>query len=119
MNDLRALDKYRETETERQVYGVCGDHGNGCFKVFVGGKSFFVVASNGGGWDHVSASPCNAKRCPTLDEMCTIKNMFFGADECVVQYHPPKAEYVNNHPYCLHLWRPQYTELPRPPKKFV
>ncbi len=39
MNDLRALDKYRETEAERQVYGVCGDHGNGCFKVFTGGQA--------------------------------------------------------------------------------
>ena len=40
-------------------------------------------------------------------------------DETVVQYHPPKSDYVNNHPYCLHLWRPHSQEIPRPPKIFV
>ena len=74
-----------------------------------------------GGWEHVSVSPCSQKRktCPTWEEMCAIKNMFFENDEAVVQYHPPKSDYVNNHPYCLHLWRPTNQEIPRPPKLFV
>lgn len=46
MKDLRTLDKYRLSEFERELYGKSGDGGNGCFKVFVGGKSFFVIASN-------------------------------------------------------------------------
>lgn len=32
--------------------------------------------------------------------------MFWDEDDCVVQFHPPRREYVNNHPNCLHLWRP-------------
>lgn len=121
MKDLTTLDKYRQRKDELRIYGENGDNGNGIFKVFVNGKSFYVVASNGGGWEHVSVSPCNIKRktCPTWDDMCAIKDLFFDPEETVVQYHPPKSDYVNMHPYCLHLWRPTTTEIPRPPSIFV
>lgn len=76
-----------------------------------------IMFSWGGGWDHVSVSYKN-HTC-TWKEMCELKDIFFRDDECVVQYHPPKSEYVNNHPYCLHLWRPQKQEIPLPPKEFV
>ena len=70
---------------------------------------------------NVSVSPGSAQRkcCPTWDEMCAIKDMFFGEDERVMQFHPPKSEYINNHPYCLHLWRPIDAEIPRPPAFMV
>ena len=121
MVNLHTLDKYRLTDHERKCYGTVGDSNNGCFKVFVGGRSFFVIASNGGGWEHVSVSPCNRKRqsCPTWDEMCAIKDLFFDPNECVVQYHPPKSDYVNNHPFCLHLWKPTSADMPRPPVDYV
>ena len=121
MKDLNTLNQYRLAGTERELYGANGDSGNGIFKVFVGGRSFHVIASNGGGWEHVSVTPGNLNRraCPTWDEMCAIKDMFFKEDETVVQYHPPKSDYVNNHPYCLHLWRPLNKEIPRPPQIFV
>lgn len=121
MKDLHTLEKYRLRDMERQIFGAPGDGGNGCFKVLAGRHSFFCVASNGGGWEHVSVSPCNEKRktCPTWEEMCEIKDLFWRPDECVVQYHPPKSDYVNRYPYCLHLWRPIGQELPRPPKEFV
>lgn len=50
-----------------------------------------------------------------FNTMCAIKDMFFGEDERVMQFHPPKSEYINNYPYCLHLWRPVDTEIPHPP----
>ncbi len=76
-----------------------------------------VIASDGrdehgrvyedlGGWEHVSVS--TATRCPTWDEMCRIKDLFWTEDEAVLQFHPPKSEYVNNHQFCLHLWKPPY-----------
>lgn len=119
MKDLHTLDKYRVDM--RHFFGTLGDDGNGAFKVFVHGVSFNCIASNGGGWEHVSVSPGspNRKKCPTWDEMCAIKDMFFEPEETVVQYHPPKSDYVNNHPYCLHLWRPVDLEIPRPPAIFV
>lgn len=121
MKDLHTLDKYRDREGERRCYGRYGDGGNGVFKVYVGRRSFNVIASSDLGWEHVSVSPGNSRRktCPTWEEMCAIKDMFFGEDERVVQYHPPKSEYVNRHPYCLHLWRPKEERLPYPPKLFV
>lgn len=81
------------------------------------GKMFRFVASFGGGWDHVSISMRN--RCPSWDEMCEIKDIFFEPEECCVEYHPAKSDYVNMHPYCLHIWRPQHQDLPKPPKIFV
>lgn len=80
-------------------------------------KPAMVVFSWGGGWDHVSVSYKN--RCLTWDEMCMVKDMFFRSDECAVQYHPAKEDYINLHPFTLHLWRPQDKELPVPPKYMV
>lgn len=76
-----------------------------------------VVASEEMGWQHVSVS--HQTRCPSWEEMCQVKDLFWDEDDCVIQYHPPKSDYVNNHPFCLHLWRPIGIELPRPPAIFV
>lgn len=81
------------------------------------GATVRVIASEGLGWEHVSASL--PTRCPTWSEMCEVKAMFWGPEDCVVQYHPPESEYVNCHPYCLHLWRPIGTSLLRPPAILV
>jgi len=78
---------------------------NGHFFIRCHGKMLCVVCSNGGGWDHVSVS--RPSQCPTWEDMAAIKDLFFEDDECVMQLHPPNSDYVNNHPYCLHLWRPQ------------
>lgn len=68
------------------------------------GQTVFAIASDAMGWEHVSVS--RRDRCPTWDEMCQIKELFWSSEDCVVQFHPPRSEYINNHPYCLHLWRP-------------
>ena len=81
------------------------------------GQTFFFVCSNGGGWDHVSVSHRN--RCPSWDEMCVFKDIFFRKDECCIEYHPAEKNYVNVHQYCLHIWKPQKVELPTPPVRFV
>lgn len=90
MRNLHELDNFRLKEDERRLYGINGDEGNGLFKIFINGRSFFVIASNGGGWEHVSVSPFSKKRttCPTWEEMCIVKDMFFEPEELVVQYPP-------------------------------
>jgi len=75
------------------------------------------IASWGGGWDHVSVSLND--RCPTWEEMAWVKDLFFEPEETVMQLHPAKSQYGNNHPYCLHLWRPQEATIPTPPVEFV
>ena len=78
-----------------------------------------VIWSNGGGWEHVSVSPESKRMIPTWDDMCKVKDIFFKDDEAVIQIHPPKAEYVNNLPNCLHLWRCYYRDMLLPPACFV
>lgn len=78
-----------------------------------------VIASNGQGWEHVSVSLPDYERCPTWPEMCQIKGMFWDEDDCAMQLHPPVSAHVNNHQYCLHLWRPIGVEIPVPPPYMV
>lgn len=88
----------------------------GCGRIYLNGtkkEPAAVVWSFGGGWDHVSVSYRN--RCPSWEEMCRVKEMFFYDEEVVVQYHPKKSEYKNLHNFCLHLWKKQGEEFATPP----
>lgn len=58
-------------------------------------------------------------RCPTWSEMCRVKAAFWDDDDVVVQYHPARSDYVNVHPYCLHLWRPVGIQMPQPDSLMV
>lgn len=85
---------------------------NGLFIVIRHRNQYRIIASDQGGWEHVSVSL--PTRTPTWKEMNWIKDLFWGPEDCVIQYHPPKSEYINYHSHCLHLWRPTDQELPRP-----
>ncbi len=76
-----------------------------------------VIASDGEGWEHVSVSM--ATRTPAWEEMHYIKTIFWDAEDAVMQLHPKQSAYVNNHPHCLHLWRPVGVEMPLPPAMLV
>lgn len=80
-------------------------------------QTLLVIASDGLGWEHVSVS--RQDRSPVWEEMCIIKNIFWDESDCVIQYHPPKNEYINNHQYCLHMWRPIDFSLPIPPSLLI
>jgi len=83
---------------------------------------FFCVASSGMGWEHVSISICKTvgtrlqqeHRSPTWMEMSIIKDIFWDPEDAVMQLHPPRSQYVSQHPYCLHLWRPTNQTIPLP-----
>jgi hypothetical protein len=93
-------------------YGVFFVHGPcGC--------ELKIIASGGDetGWEHVSVS--TPRRPPNWQEMCFVKELFWEPDECVVQFHPPESQYVNNHPHCLHLWRSIREAFPLPPAILV
>lgn len=78
------------------------------------------ILSWGAGWEHCSVSITDRyKRTPSWEQMCFIKNSFWNEDECCVEYHPAKKDYVNNHEYCLHIWKPIEQELPTPPSIMV
>lgn len=118
---LSVPEKYRVTEGAGP-YNSDGSFGNnGLFAVPIKTakkrRLFKVMCSNELGWEHVSASLPD--RCPTWEEMCKIKALFWDEEDLVVQYHPPKSKYKNLHPNCLHLWRPVTDVIPSPPPCMV
>lgn len=36
--------------------------------------------------------------------MVRVKDLFIGAEREALQVFPPRAQHVNDHPRCLHLW---------------
>ena len=75
-----------------------------------------IVGEDEEGWEHVSVS--RVDRIPSWNDMCLVKDTFWGPEDTIVQFHPPKSQYVNCHLNCLHLWKPPY-EVILPPQKFV
>ena len=119
MKDLMSLNEYRQKTIEQKMYGTIGDSKNGVFEIQCKktGKKLFIVASAGGGWDHVSISLKN--RIPLWVEMCFVKDLFFEPYETVIQFHPNIEEYVNRCKNCLHLWKNQNHVHELPPEWMV
>lgn len=120
------FDKLRDRATEADVYGHINDGTCGVFNLVspVDGEHIGVIATCGGGWDHVSVS--REDRCPTWHEMEYVKRLFFKEHECAMQLHPPVREYVTGEwpgrrsIYTLHLWRPtRGPKIPQPPRFMV
>ena len=118
MRDLTELNRYRRTDASvLEHWGWVGDGTCGAFMVPspIDHAPLVVVASagmEGTPWDHVSVSRKN--RCPNWAEMAHIATLFFRDDETAMQLHVPASDHVNNHPNCLHWWRPTDREIPRP-----
>jgi hypothetical protein len=117
MKNLRELDAYRDSAWEYRLSGTVGDSRGGCFKVVFNDAELRVLASSGGGWDHISISL--ADRCPTWEEMEHVRKLFAKTDETWLQFGLPARDHINCHPYCLHWWRPQNREVKLPPAEFV
>lgn len=80
-------------------------------------KVLHFIFSVGCGFEHLSVS--TPVRTPTWDEMCKMKDIFWNEDEVCMQLHPAKEDYVDNMPYCLHIWRPIVRDIPMPPSIMV
>ena len=108
------LDRYRRADWESSPGANWG-----AFQVQLGPITLNIISSGtaDNGWEHVSVS--TQYRSPTWDEMHYVKRLFWRDDEVVMQLHPTKAEYVNCHPFCLHMWRPLRATIPIPPSELV
>lgn len=121
MSDWNFLNKHR---VRRGAYASSEADGfNGAFGFNIPGEARMVcvIASDGEGWKHVSVSfgQVSAKT-PSWEVMCAIKDLFFEPEDVVIQLHPKKSDYVNNHPGCLHLRQcTDGREQPLPPSIFV
>jgi hypothetical protein len=70
-----------------------------------------VSAYDGKLWLHVSC--CYQDRLPGWGELRKVKDLFIGPKRRAIQVLPPESEYVNIHPYVLHLWAPlEHEPLP-------
>ena len=133
INELKELDKYLVHNPmydvmEKLVQKIGGDFNPPItYRVPYNDRiDLWILVSVDFGWEHVSVSllakskePHLIERTPKWDEMQFVKDLFWKDDECVIQFHPAKKDYVNNHPYVLHLWRPIDEKLPTPPKELV
>lgn len=121
MRNLYLLDVYRITDRKALAFcnGWSGDEAHGAFIVpsCIDQQQLRVIASGSEGWDHVSVS--RTTRCPNWPEMEQIAQLFFRDDETAMQLHVPTSDHVNNHPFCLHWWRPHDVAIPRPPSILV
>lgn len=116
---FHVIETYRIT---RGQFGSDSTYGNnGAFSIGRGRTRFAIIASDGEGWEHVSVHCITEgkERTPTWSEMCFVKELFWDEQDCVIQYHPAKSEYVNMHKHTLHLWRPTNQIIPIPDKIMV
>ena len=121
---FQQLEQYRITEGD---WASKPGSRYGAFTIVHGVIMLLCIADAGqaSGWEHVSVTVRvkrkigkrvkEFQRTPDWSEMCVVKNLFWDEDEVVVQYHPAKRDYINNHENCLHLWKPVFGEIPTPP----
>lgn len=101
------------------------DGNNGAFRIDSPepGWKLAFICSDGEGWEHVSVHAFRKEgkqqRTPSWREMVFVKDLCWDGDDIVVQFHPRKQDYVNCHPYTLHLWRPIDATMPAPPSILV
>ena len=115
---FKVPEKYRQTNIGIMSSSIA-DGNNGCLVIPQSSKraKLVIIASDDAGWEHVSVS--THFRIPTWEEMCFVKDLFWDDEDCVMQLHPKKSEYVNNSPFCLHLWRPINAVIPTPPHEMA
>lgn len=108
----------RKVNHLRAVHPALGDSPDGAnYGYFVWGPLRIISSGSGDEWEHVSVS-CR-DRCPTWDEMCRVKSMFWTDEETVLQFHPRRDKYVNRCEYCLHLWKRRGENHPLPPDELI
>ena len=122
--------------THPQLGSTAADGNNGAFYLESPepGWRLALICSDGTAdpslpaWEHVSVHAFRdgtrefstvKMRTPTWKEMAYVKDLCWDGEDVVMQLHPRKSEYVNNHPHVLHLWRPVDATIPTPPSIFV
>jgi hypothetical protein len=121
----------RVTDRTQVLWSTSADGNNGAFLIESPepGWRLALVCSDGREqpdepswqWEHVSvhAYADRRDRTPTWKEMAYVKDLCWDDDDVVMQLHPRRSEYINNHPHVLHLWRPKLATIPEPPSILV
>lgn len=118
---FKVPEKYRITKGPMKSNSTYENNG-GFYIPYKNKTILYAQASDGFGWEHVSVSICSQakkRKVPNWEQMNYVKDLFWGEEDTVVQFHPKKSEYVNYHPYVLHLWRPVGKNLELPPSILI
>jgi hypothetical protein len=62
-----------------------------------------AVELDGKRWVHVSVA--RPDRMPSWEDLVWVKEFVLGRESTALQVIPPRSRYVNQHPFCLHLWQ--------------
>ena len=114
---------FKKANKFRVIHGPMGTDINcvegGLFFIPYGSarRMYKVIVGVGMGWEHISVS--NSGKTPSWAVMCKIKELFWHEEDVVMQLHPKKSNYVNEHKHCLHLWRSLEKDIPTPPTIMV
>jgi hypothetical protein len=115
---MTCLERLRRAERWRIKTGKWAseetDGFNGHFLVPMEGELWVCRLSDGWGFRHLSVSNAQNRKLPSWTVMCRLKEAFFGDEDWVVQYFPPKEQYINDCGWCFHLWQPLTENLPTP-----
>lgn len=114
---------------DHPILGSSDADGNNGFFLIPNDKGLYAVqASDGLGWEHISVSLQRKYKdgtlktlrlCPTWGQMCSMKSVFWDAENIVIQFHPAESDYRNLHEFTLHLWRPVDLMFPCPPSEMI
>jgi len=122
-------EKYRAKLDMSHPYYTEEGMNEGIFMIPTAMKTVFLMCIATPGedfmpWEHVSVTlkkmlkggtAHELGRCPTWEEMCKVKDLFWDGTDAVVQFHPPESEYVSEHHHCLHLWKKVGENFETPP----
>lgn len=75
--------------------------------MFRDGAYTIIVSKDAGNW-HLSIS--HPAKIPPYEVLKKARYRYLPNDVTMAQLFPPKEQFVNIHPYCLHLW-----EIPTEP----
>ena len=98
-----ALTRADPKDWRREPDGFMGTSGHAAFKHR---RKFGlqVLVSHIPSNDSLHVSVSLPGKLPSWEDLKLVKNTFIGPDKMAFQVLPPRSEYVNLHPYCLHLW---------------
>ncbi|MBI9112426.1 hypothetical protein [Maridesulfovibrio ferrireducens] len=88
-------------KTSITAHAACFIHKSGLI-VFSSVDDLQDGEGNESKWVHLSCS--RKDRLPTWDDLKGVKKMFLGDEKEALQVFPKTEDYVNLHPFCLHLW---------------
>ena len=115
MTSLEKLCRANRWRIKTGSYGSTEVDGfNGAFLVPLEGELWHVIIADGMGFKHLSITNAQKRMLPNWTVLSRVKDAYCGDDEWAVLYFPAKDDYINDHPFCHHLWTPLNEPLPKP-----